>query len=98
MNEIERLRQAIKALHGCDSSHLQKIPVLETFEGHVRWDAAVEEFVLVGHAKAKKAYAWCYRDKSGEPKYVVVLAIPPVTTAHDAVRTYMGFDIPKRQE
>lgn len=37
----------------------------------------VEVFDLIGHPKAKRAYAWSYRD-GDQHKTIAVLAIPPV--------------------
>jgi hypothetical protein len=44
MNEIERLRQAIRDLHGCDSAHVQSVAVQETFQGNVVWEEMLKSF------------------------------------------------------
>jgi hypothetical protein len=73
MNEIERLRQAIRDLHGCDSAHVQSVAVQETFQGNVVWEEDVEEFRLIDHPRAKTAFAWSYKNDAGETRYVAVL-------------------------
>jgi len=47
----------------------------------------VEVFDLDGHPKTKRAYAWRRKaDKKGEAQYTIVLGIPPVNSANDAVK------------
>ena len=52
MTEIERLRKAVRDLHGVDSTHLRSEPVHETFRGQTVWEAVVEVFALKEHPKA----------------------------------------------
>ena len=42
-------------------------------------------FALIGHPKAKYAYAWTYRDDD-QNETTVVLKIPPVDSAQTAVK------------
>jgi len=65
------------------------IAVHEKFEGKTVWQGIVEVFEIKGHPKAKTAYAWSYKTDSGETRYVVVLELPPVNSAQDAVRAYI---------
>jgi len=53
------------------------LPVVEQFEGTTAWRGTVEVSDLIGHPKAKRAYAWTYRD-GDQNKTVAVLEIPPV--------------------
>ena len=77
---IDRLKKAIRDLHGCESTHVGTTPVKETFQGKTIWDGAVETFDLIGHPKTTRCYAWAHAsgkdDKS--TRYVAVLAIPPL--------------------
>ena len=50
----------------------------------IKEEGTVEVFDLVGHTKAKRAYAWAYRD-GDQNKTVAVLEIPPVDSAQTAV-------------
>ena len=52
MTDRERLRQAIRNLHGVESTHLRSDPVHETFQGTTVWKGVVEVFALKGHPKA----------------------------------------------
>jgi hypothetical protein len=82
---IKTLQEAIKATHGCDSQHLGSEQVCEEFDGQIAWQGTVEVFDLVGHPKAKRAYAWTYRD-GDQNKTVAVLEIPPVDSPETAVK------------
>ena len=83
--EITELKDAIRATHGCESLHVESIPVKEVFEGQTAWEGTVEVFDLVGHPKAKRAYAWRHRDDDRN-KTVAVLQIPPVDSPQSAVK------------
>ena len=82
---ITILKDAIRATHGCQSLHVKSVPVVEQFEGKIAWQRAVEVFDLVGHPKAKRAYAWTFRDGT-QNKTIAVLAIPPVDSPESAVK------------
>jgi hypothetical protein len=85
---IAELKGVIRQLHGVESRHAESVPVKETFRGKTVWDGVVEVFELVGHPKARKAYAWAHdTDDPAHPRrHVTVLHIHPVTSARDAVR------------
>src|SRR5438105_8844236 len=82
--EITELKDAIRATHGCESLHVESVPVVEKFEGQIAWEGTVEVFDLVGHPQAKRAYAWTYRD-GNQNKTITVLEIPPVDSPQSAV-------------
>jgi len=84
---IDELRDVIRRLHGVESSHLESVPITETFEGKTIWEGIVEVFELHGHPKAPKAYAWAYEtDNPKKPRHVTVLHLGPVTSPLLAVR------------
>jgi hypothetical protein len=83
--EITELKDAIRATHGCESLHVESIPVKEVFEDQTTWEGTVEVFDLVGHLQAKRAYAWSYRD-GNQNKTLAVLEIPPVDSPENAVK------------
>jgi hypothetical protein len=83
--DITQLKNAIRETHGCESLHVESVPIVEQFEGRVAWDGTVEVFDLVGHPKAKRAYAWSYRD-GDQNKTIAVLGIPPVDSPQTAVK------------
>jgi hypothetical protein len=84
---IEELRDVIKRLHGVESSHVESVPVKETFQEKTVWEGIVEVFDLHGHPKAPKIYAWAYQtDNPKKPRHVTVLHLGPVTSPLLAVR------------
>ena len=87
--EITELKDAIRATHGCESLHVQSVPVKEVFEDQTTWEGTVEVFDLIGHLQAKRAYAWSYRD-GNQNKTMAVLEIPPVDSPESAVKVTIG--------
>jgi hypothetical protein len=83
--KITKLKDAIRATHGCESLHVKSVPVKEVFEGQTAWQGTVEVFDLIGHPKAKRAYAWTYRD-GDQDKTIAVLALPPVDSPQSALK------------
>lgn len=91
---IERLQLVIHQLHGADSTWLESVPVLETFQGKIIWEGQVEVFDLRGHPKAKRCYAWTY----GEPEqFITILELPPVDSAQSAVKVGLAYQIKKKR-
>jgi hypothetical protein len=85
---IQSLRKAIRDLHGCDSRHVESVPVHEVFRGESVWRGEVEVFDLAGHPKARRCYAWGERKTPDDPgaQFITVLELPPVQDAQSAVR------------
>jgi len=83
--EITELKDAIRAMHGCESLHVESVRVKEVFEDQTTWEGTVEVFDLVGHSQAKRAYAWRNRE-GNQNKTVAVLEIPPVDSPESAVK------------
>lgn len=88
MSYIQELKDAIRKLHGVESTHVESVPIKEVFEGKTVWDGVVEVFELIGHPKANWAYAWSHETNNPDKpeKHVTVLHIPPVITPRRAVR------------
>lgn len=87
MTYIEELRDVIKHLHGVESSHVESVPIKETFQDKTVWEGIVEVFDLKDHPKATRAYAWAYEtDNPKKPRHVTVLHMGPVTSPLLAVR------------
>jgi hypothetical protein len=85
---IEELRDVIRRLHGAEATHVESVPVKETFKGETVWEGIVEVFELAGHATAHRAYAWAHEtDNPDKPiRHVTVLHLHPIKSAQDAVR------------
>ena len=88
---IPALEEAIRHLHGLESTWLHSVPVVEKHEGKTVWDGEVQVFAVTGHAKATRAYAWSHEaSTSGRQQFHVVLGLPPVDSAQAAVRVEVG--------
>ena len=46
MSYIEELREAIRYIHGVETTHVSSVPVKETFQGKTVWEGIVEVFDL----------------------------------------------------
>ena len=88
---IHRLQDAIRALHGCESTHLHPVQVDEKVANGVLWHGEVQVFRLAGHDRARYAYAWEGPNEDGETEPTVVLRIPPVETPAQAVSWALGW-------
>jgi hypothetical protein len=71
-----------------EATHVESVPVKETFKGETVWEGIVEVFELAGHATAHRAYAWAHEtDNPDKPiRHITVLHIHPIKSAQDAVR------------
>ena len=85
LHKIEKLRDAIRKIHGCDAIWIATVPVREEWKGKTAWEGVVQVFELTGHNRAKRCYVWNYED-GGRSYYTTVLELPPVTDAESAVK------------
>jgi hypothetical protein len=96
---IERMTGvlAIRRLHGCESRHIESVPIHEEFRGQTVWSGTVEVFELTDHPKAKVCYAWGHHTGKNDKqsRYVIVLGIPPVDSPVTAVRASIAFELKK---
>jgi hypothetical protein len=95
MDYIAEIQAAILNLHGCTSTYVETVPVVEEFQGQTVWQGEVEVFDIEGHPKATRAYGWSHA--SGEDdqarRYVTVLEIPPVDSPQTAVKAAVMSEI-----
>jgi hypothetical protein len=89
LKKITEFKDAIRATHGCESLYVKSVPVKEVFEGKTTSEGTVAVFDLVGHPKAKRAYAWSSRD-GDQKKTVAVLEVPPVDSPQSAVKVVIA--------
>lgn len=85
--DIEAMREAIRYLHGCDSTWVEDVPVKEVFNVQTVWEGIVSVFDLTDHPTATRAYAWSHGlDDSAKRRVVAVLHHPPVDSPQKAVQ------------
>lgn len=85
---IEELESVIRRLHHAEPTHVESVPVTETFQGRTVWQGVVEVFNLDGHPTASRVYAWAHDtdDPKNPRRHVTVLHMHPIRSARDAVR------------
>jgi hypothetical protein len=85
---LEELRDVIRHLHGAEATHIETVPVKETFRGETAWEGDVEVFALHGHPTASRVYAWTESadDPDRAKHHVTVLHSQPIESARQAVR------------
>ncbi len=88
MNYIDELAEVIRKLHGSEATHVETVPVKETFQGQTVWEGDVEVFDLADHPETSRVYAWSHEtDDSDNPRqHITVLHIPPATSPLKAVQ------------
>ena len=88
MNRIDELKDVIRELHGVEATHVETVPVKETFQGQTVWEGDVEVFDLANHPNASRVYAWSHEtnDPENPRQHITVLHIPPATTPLRAVQ------------
>ena len=89
---IDKLRDAVQVMHRVRATHLESVVVQEMFGKQVAWEGVVEAFTISGHPTASICYAWSY-ELGAERQFVTVLAIPPITSAQNAVRAAIAAQV-----
>ena len=99
MNNIKELQKVIRKLHGSFATHVETVPVVETFNGQTIWEGEVEVFDLHDHPTAPRAYAWSHDtdDPDVPRRSVTVLHVPPATTPLRAVQVSIASDVREAQ-
>jgi hypothetical protein len=99
MNHIEELQEVIRKPHGAESTHVETVPVVETFNGQTIWEGHVEVFDLQDHPSASRIYAWSHDtdDPSSPKRHVTVLHLPPAITPRKAVQVSIASDYREQQ-
>ena len=81
------LKRAVERLHHCQASFLENVAVVEKFGDQTVWSGIVSIFLIKGHPKADKCYAWSSPiEESTKRRYYAVLHIPPIDSTEKAVR------------
>ncbi len=96
---ITELADVIRKLHGSFATHVETVPVKETFNGETVWEGEVEVFDLHDHPKTDRVYAWSHDTDDPETprRTVTVLHIPPATSPHRAVQVSIANDVREAQ-
>jgi hypothetical protein len=89
----KNLLTAIEKTHNCQATFLEDVVVIEKFGKQTVWSGIVSIFLIKGHPKADKAYAWSSPiEGSTKRRYYAILHIPPVDSPEKAVRASVVHD------
>lgn len=88
MTRIDELKAVIRQLHGAEPTHVESVPLKETFRGQTAWEGTIEVFDLQGHPTASRVYAWTHEtdDPKRPHRIITALHLHPIKSARDAVR------------
>ena len=93
---LQVLQKAIRDLHGCDSTWIKEVRVVEAWEGRTVWQGGVQVFELIGHPEAKRCYAWSEETERHTTCIVAVLhksaVDSPIAAVRSALLTKHGSD------
>ena len=78
---------AVERATGSKVTHLESVPIVETFRGQTVWEGMVEVFSVATPPPAR-AYGWAVEGAEG-PQYVAVLGTPPIDSPLAAVRAWL---------
>jgi hypothetical protein len=92
---IPALQDAIRHMHGVESTWIESVEVDETFEGAQVWKGEVQIFELQGHPLASRCYAWSEASSGVKRRFFAALHVPPVDSAVAAVRASIVADARK---
>src|SRR5471032_3020351 len=88
MTYMDELQKAVEQRGGCVAHFEQFTPVHETSFGEIVWEGDVAVFLLEGHPRARRCYAWGFPsdDEAAQWKMTTVLGVAPVVSAETAVK------------
>jgi hypothetical protein len=97
---IKELQDVIRHLHNAEPTHVETVPIKETWEGQTVWEGEVEVFTLKGHPKTDRVYAWAHETEDADHprRHVTVLHIPPTTSPRKAVQASIVSDYREQQD
>jgi hypothetical protein len=96
---LDWLKADIEREYNCPAFYLRTETVHETLEGNTVWLGDVEIFGLIGHLEARRCFAWGHEHEgSGSGgRLVMMLSIPPVVSAPNAVRIQLLKELKSRR-
>ncbi len=81
------LKAGVESQHGGTATHVESVPIKETFKGKTVWEGVIEVFDLDGNARATRAYAWSSPIEGSEKRrFYAVLHLGGIRSPQDAVR------------
>jgi len=92
-----QLKEAVESQHGGTATHVQSVPVKETFAGQTVWEGVVHVFDLEGCPSATRAYAWSSPiEGSDKRRFFAVLHLGGIRLPADAVRAAIVAEVRRK--
>jgi hypothetical protein len=86
-DELSQLKESVEKQHGGTATHVQSVPVKETFNSQTVWEGVVEVFDLDNHPRATRAYAWSSPvEGSDKQRFFAILHLGGIRSPQDAVK------------
>lgn len=86
----DQLKQAVESQHGGTATHVQSVPIHQSYNGKTTWNGAVQVYDLADSPSgATRAYAWSCGREDGSRQFIIVLRAGPVTGPREAVMAAM---------
>jgi len=86
---LPALQDAIRHMHGCESTFVESTAVVEGLLGQTLWAGDVATFDLPPGAPAPRAYVWSYATTGTKRQFVVILHAAGIDSPRAAVRAYV---------
>ena len=87
---LQNLITAVEQQLACCCTHVTTALVKVVEDEQSLWMGRVETFFLADHPETNKAYAWNWHHGTDEHHSVVMLSVPPIHSAQEAVRTALA--------
>ncbi len=86
---IPALQEAIRHLHGCESTFVECVPVTVRLLGRTLWDGEVSVFDLPPGSPSTRCYAWSHETNGTARHFVAILHVPHAESPVEAVQQYL---------
>ena len=92
---LDWLKAEVQKAYGRPAYYVRTEAVHEAIEGNTVWLGEVEVFGLIGHAQAKRCFAWGHDFDRSDTKgrVIAVLETPSMGSAQHAVRLQLAKDL-----
>jgi hypothetical protein len=83
---VNELCAVVSDAHHCTALHFDSVSLVERTGETILWEGIVHVFNLLEHPETHRCYAWVFTGERGENRCLTVLHLPPVNSAHTALR------------
>lgn len=101
MSELEpdEIRKAVEHNEGCRARFVERVPIIEEWQGAIVWAGEVSVFDLEGHPSARRAYGWSSEvDGTKKREFTTVLHVGKIDSPRAAVRAVVLSDFRNKRD